>query len=310
MRLGLEGNLCRCTGYHNIVQAVLAAAEHDAGAARRDPRRVRLRPRRLGRRGDRRAHRARRRRQAPRRRHVAAPADEAAARDADACSSTSAASTTCATCATTATTLAIGALTRHRDLETDALLAAECGVLQAVAAEVGDNQVRHRGTIGGSVAHGDPASDLPAVLLALDADFVLQRPGGRRARSPATEFFTGLPRDRARARRAAHRDPGAQDRRQRVLVPEVQPPGPGLGDRRRGRRARRRRHARRARQHGLDAAARARRSRPRSPAVRRRRTAAEAAADGTEPSRDLNATVEYREHLARVLTRRALEAIS
>ena len=59
--------------------------------------------------------------------------------------------------------IAVGALTRHRDLETDALLATECGVLRAVAAEVGDNQVRHRGTIGGSVAHGDPASDLPAV---------------------------------------------------------------------------------------------------------------------------------------------------
>ena len=107
------------------------------------------------------AHRARRGRQAPRRRHVAPAADEAAARGADACSSTSVASTTCATCATTATRLAIGALSRHRDLETDALLAAECGVVQAVAAEVGDNQVRHRGTIGGSVAHGDPASDLP-----------------------------------------------------------------------------------------------------------------------------------------------------
>ena len=62
--------------------------------------------------------------------------------------------------------LAIGALTRHRDLETSDLLGAECAALRGVAAEVGDNQVRHRGTIGGSVAHGDPASDIPAALLA------------------------------------------------------------------------------------------------------------------------------------------------
>src|SRR4051794_41346443 len=87
--------------------------------------------------------------------------------------------------------VAIGALTRHRDVETSDLLASECGVLAAVAAEVGDNQVRHRGTIGGSVAHGDPASDLPAVLLALDADFVIRGAGGERIVT-ATEFFTGF----------------------------------------------------------------------------------------------------------------------
>src|SRR5438094_2868217 len=87
--------------------------------------------------------------------------------------------------------LAIGALTRHRDLETSDLLAKECGVLRAVAAEVGDNQVRHRGTIGGSVAHGDPASDLPAVLLALDATFVVQGPSGTREIA-ADGFFEGF----------------------------------------------------------------------------------------------------------------------
>ncbi|MGZ6946407.1 MAG: FAD binding domain-containing protein, partial [Acidimicrobiia bacterium] len=81
--------------------------------------------------------------------------------------------------------VAIGALTRHRDLETSDLLTRECGVLRAVAAEVGDKQVRHRGTIGGSAAHGDPASDLPAVLLALDATFVASGPRGARE-IPAT----------------------------------------------------------------------------------------------------------------------------
>ena len=83
--------------------------------------------------------------------------------------------------------VAIGALTRHRDLETNDMLAKECGVVRAVAGQVGDNQVRHRGTIGGSVAHGDPASDLPAALLALDATFVVHGPSGAR-HVPAHDF--------------------------------------------------------------------------------------------------------------------------
>jgi carbon-monoxide dehydrogenase medium subunit len=85
--------------------------------------------------------------------------------------------------------LAIGALTRHRDLETSAVLRDGCGMLRAVAAEVGDNQVRHRGTIGGSVAHGDPASDLPAALLAVEATFVARGPSGDREIA-ADSFFT------------------------------------------------------------------------------------------------------------------------
>ena len=61
----------------------------------------------------------------------------------------------------------------------------------AAAGLVGDPQVRHRGTIGGSIAHGDPASDLPTVLLALDAELAVRGPGGERA-VPAGEFFRGL----------------------------------------------------------------------------------------------------------------------
>jgi carbon-monoxide dehydrogenase medium subunit len=76
--------------------------------------------------------------------------------------------------------VAIGALARHHDLGSSDLLARECGVVAAVAAEVGDPQVRHRGTLGGSVAHGDPASDLPAVLLALDATVVARGVSGER----------------------------------------------------------------------------------------------------------------------------------
>ena len=86
--------------------------------------------------------------------------------------------------------IAIGALTRHRALETSNLLAAECPLLGHVAGEVGDPQVRHRGTIGGSLAHSDPASDLPAAVLALGGTLVAQGPNGRREIS-AGDFFTG-----------------------------------------------------------------------------------------------------------------------
>ena len=65
--------------------------------------------------------------------------------------------------------VAVGALTRHHDVQQSDLLEREIPLLAHAAGQVGDPQVRHRGTIGGSVAHGDPASDLPAVLLALDA---------------------------------------------------------------------------------------------------------------------------------------------
>ncbi|HLF41526.1 MAG TPA: FAD binding domain-containing protein, partial [Acidimicrobiia bacterium] len=63
--------------------------------------------------------------------------------------------------------VAIGALTRHHDVEHSDLLKTEVPILAHVAGLVGDPQVRHRGTLGGSLAHGDPASDLPAVVLAL-----------------------------------------------------------------------------------------------------------------------------------------------
>ncbi len=74
----------------------------------------------------------------------------------------------------------IGALTRHRDLETSDLLATQVPLLRAAAHQVGDSQVRHRGTIGGSLAHGDPASDLAAVVLALGGALVVEGPGGAR----------------------------------------------------------------------------------------------------------------------------------
>jgi carbon-monoxide dehydrogenase medium subunit len=84
--------------------------------------------------------------------------------------------------------IAIGALTRHHDLERSELLGEACPALARAASQIGDPQVRYRGTIGGSIAHGDPASDLPAVLLALDAEFVTRSEEGERT-IPAADFF-------------------------------------------------------------------------------------------------------------------------
>jgi carbon-monoxide dehydrogenase medium subunit len=87
--------------------------------------------------------------------------------------------------------LAIGALTRHHDLEHDPLVQEHCPLLAYAAGLVGDRQVRHRGTIGGSLGHCDPAADLPTVVLTLDAQIVLRGPGGERVTS-AADFFRGF----------------------------------------------------------------------------------------------------------------------
>ncbi|HWG60430.1 MAG TPA: FAD binding domain-containing protein [Streptosporangiaceae bacterium] len=87
--------------------------------------------------------------------------------------------------------LAIGALATHRMLQTDPVVRLRAPLLATVAAEVGDPQVRHRGTIGGSVSHGDPASDLPAALLALGARFVVTGSAGERI-VDAGDFHLGF----------------------------------------------------------------------------------------------------------------------
>jgi carbon-monoxide dehydrogenase medium subunit len=202
--------------------------------------------------------------------------------------------------------VAIGGLTRHRDLETSELLARRCGVLQAVAAEVGDNQVRHRGTIGGSVAHGDPASDLPAVLLALEATFVLRGSAGERS-VPASEFFLGF------LETALAPD---------ELLTEIRVPATTGG-------FSYQKFNRRAQDWAIVGAVAVTDGSTRVALVNMASTplratavedalasgasfadAAQHAAEGTEPPADLNAGTEYREHLARVLVRRALEAAS
>jgi carbon-monoxide dehydrogenase medium subunit len=201
--------------------------------------------------------------------------------------------------------LAIGALTRHRELETSELLARECGVLRAVAAEVGDNQVRHRGTIGGSTAHADPASDLPAVLVALDATLVARGPRGERT-IPAGEFFQGF------LETALAPD---------ELLVEIRVPKTGADG------FSYQKFNRRAQDWAIVGALAVRNASTRVALVNMgarplRATAVEdalasgasvadaaaLAAEGTEPPSDLNGGPEYREHLARVLVRRALEA--
>lgn len=84
--------------------------------------------------------------------------------------------------------IAIGALTRHVDVETSDLIQSKCNLLAETAREVGDVQVRNRGTIGGSLAHGDGNADLPAAMLALDAQLVVRSANGERT-IPAREFF-------------------------------------------------------------------------------------------------------------------------
>jgi len=85
----------------------------------------------------------------------------------------------------------IGAATTHHQVATSALLAKVCPMVCDMAADIGDPQVRNKGTIGGSLAHADPAADYPAVMLALDADIHLQSPRGPRV-VKASEFFQGL----------------------------------------------------------------------------------------------------------------------
>jgi carbon-monoxide dehydrogenase medium subunit len=89
------------------------------------------------------------------------------------------------------THVAIGALTRHATVAADDTLAEHCPIVSFTAGQIGDPQVRHCGTLGGTLAHGDPASDMPAVMLALGADLVARGKGGERVIS-ATDFFTGV----------------------------------------------------------------------------------------------------------------------
>ncbi len=198
--------------------------------------------------------------------------------------------------------VAIGALTRHCDLVTSEVLRAEAPLISAVAAEVGDPQVRHRGTIGGSVAHADPAADLPTAVLASAATLVLQGPEGRRTVA-AEDFFLGF------FETAMNPDEVLVE----VRVPRTGPSGWHYE-----------KFTRRANDWAIVAVATAADrvamanmgNRPLRAASTEAalasgasiEQAAELAAEGTEPVQDMHADADYRRHLARVLTRRALSA--
>ena len=87
--------------------------------------------------------------------------------------------------------ISIGALTTHAEIEDDAVLLASAPVVAEAAGEIGDQQVRNRGTIGGSLAHADPAADLPAIAVALDATIHIVGAAGERTVG-AGDFFSGL----------------------------------------------------------------------------------------------------------------------
>jgi len=206
--------------------------------------------------------------------------------------------------------VAIGALTRHHDLNHDPLLQEHCPLVSHTAGLIGDPQVRHRGTIGGSIAHGDPASDLPAVLVALDAHLVVQGPDGERTLR-AGEFFRGV----------FETALGPQDVLTEIHVPKLGPSGWSY-----------RKFTRRAQDWAtVGVAAVVRRSNgtiedraialtSMGPTPVRARlaeealrtaddvaAAAEAVAAESDPPSDTNGSADYRRHLATVLTRRALE---
>ena len=89
------------------------------------------------------------------------------------------------------THVAIGALTRHFAVAADPLLQEHCPIVSFTAGQIGDPPVRHRGTLGGTLSHGDPASDMPAVMLALGAELDVRGKGGART-IQAGDFFTGV----------------------------------------------------------------------------------------------------------------------
>ncbi len=197
--------------------------------------------------------------------------------------------------------VAIGAGTRHHELERDDVARAEVPLLPHVAGLVGDPQVRHRGTIGGTTAHSDPASDLPTALLALGGTVVLQGPGGRRE-VPVTEFWTGF------FETAMSPD---------ELVVELRVPRTGAlgwGYEKFTRRANDWPIVAAAAVDGRVALAHMGGAVLRATATEEALAAgasiAEAAAladQGTSPVADMHADADYRRHLARLLTRRALE---
>ena len=206
-------------------------------------------------------------------------------------------------------TLAIGALTRHHDLATSPIVQEHNPLVSYAAGLIGDPQVRHRGTIGGSLAHGDPASDLPAVVLALDGEVDVTGADGVRTVA-ARDFFRGVFETAA--------GPGE-------MVTEVRVPK--LSSDHVWSYLKFRRRAQDWATVGVAALARRSNGGVAEPAIalvnmgatplraaQAEAAWAAAAADpganadeGTEPQSDTNASADFRRHLVRVLVRRAVE---
>jgi aerobic carbon-monoxide dehydrogenase medium subunit len=212
--------------------------------------------------------------------------------------------------------LLIGARTTHYQVVHDPLISEHCGLLAQAAGTVADPAVRHRGTLGGSLAHADPAGDLPAVIVALDATMIAAGPAGSRE-IPAGEFFvdylttalqpgeilTGirvpkLGTDWGYRYEKFHRTAqawaivgvAALVRRSDGHVAEARVGLTNMG-------------SVPIRAAAVETAAA---GAPASPEALR--NAAAGAAEGTQPPADLHGAPDYRRHLARVLTGRALEA--
>ena len=204
--------------------------------------------------------------------------------------------------------IAIGALTRHHDVENSPVLKQHVPLLAHAASHVGDPQVRHRGTIGGSIAHADTASDLPATTLALGATYVVQGPNGTREIA-AKDFYKSY----------FESDLAPDEMLTEIRVPKMNGAGWSF-----------QKFNRRAQDWAIVGVAAWRPGNESgvglvnmgptpilasavSSAIAGGASVADAAALATaesSPSSDLNASAEYREHLAKVLVRRALEQSS
>jgi len=204
--------------------------------------------------------------------------------------------------------IAIGALTRHMDVETSAVLKEHVPLLAHAAGYVGDPQVRHRGTLGGTIAHADPASDLPATTLALGATYVVQGPNGTREIA-ATDFYQGF------LESALEPDEMLTE----IRVPKMG--GAGWSFQKFNRRAQDWAIVGVAAWRGNGSSGVALVNMGSTPILAGSVSAALAggasvadaaqlAAADAEPQADLNASTEYRTHLAKVLVRRALDEAS
>ena len=197
--------------------------------------------------------------------------------------------------------LVIGATTRHADVAGSELVRAQAPLLAWSAAQVGDPQIRHRGTIGGSLAHADPAADLPLALTALGGSVELTGPAGNRIVA-ADDFFTG------------YFETAMEPDEMLTAVRVPRRPGEPWGYQKFTRRSNDWAIVGVAAVGGRVALANMGAKPLRAWAVEEALAsgagvteAAALAAEGTEPGEDIHADREYRQHLARVLTERALQ---